>query len=122
MITCEYCNDPVSGEAIITDGLIVHQHCWSGYRRKLAGLVHECPKCKTSGKVNHPDKKTVSLWVPIKQGETADCAYNDCRGCPHCGEKETFVVIRIPCDLCDGKGYLKEEPRPVTRVVDWEMP
>lgn len=117
---CAFCHEKVMGESYVFSEGVLHLGCKSLYYLRLRGLVHKCPKCKTSGKMDHPKGKTLSIWVPVDLGDYSDCSYNGCRGCPHCGEKQKFVIIKVPCDLCDGEGYLKKEPVPIRSVTGWE--
>lgn len=118
---CEHCHEVVDGGAVVHGSVIVHAHCDPPYRRHLRGLDHECPKCRTTGKVNDPSGRMVATTVALGFNETPDCAYNGCMGCGYCSSrtKRIQVPVQVTCDLCEGEGWLTAPAVPVTKVVDW---
>jgi len=110
-MNCSYCNEDVINGSII-GRMVVHESCIKGLKAKMNGRPFKCPQCKSSGIIYDTTRK-VEKWIPISPGEYAPCAYNDCRGCSHCGEKPIQVHPQIPCPTCDGLGYTKVEYEPV---------
>lgn len=99
--SCAACDHPLhDGDlAVIVQRAVVHHACADAYRRTLAGLVHECPRCNTKGKV--------------RTG----------RGCrTGKGTRLVEVPVEERCDLCGGQGWLRAKPEPVMGVVDWKVP
>lgn len=121
-MNCTHCGRRISGDAWIEGDVILHKSCIKSYNLSLKGLTHKCPKCKTSGKVNHPTK-TETVEVPLGYGETPLCGYDGCRGCHYCHNrvKKAEVPVKETCNLCKGEGFLEKEPTPVTKVVDWKL-
>ncbi len=120
MNICEYCNREAK-EALIINGTILHEYCIKAFKQKEYGRPHECPQCKTSGIIS--DKTTtITKYIPIGEGEYAPCAYNDCRGCSHCGMKPIEVYPKITCPTCTGNGYtaVKYEPIVEPTVVGYK--
>lgn len=125
-LACAHCGSHVEGEAIVLHrdgGVVLHSRCHDGYQRALEGLVHRCPKCKATGKMDHPRGETESVEVPLAHNETPGCAWNGCWGCQYCRSRVKLVdrVKRVTCDLCNGTGWLSQEPVPVTKVTDWKL-
>lgn len=120
---CAHCGRPVEGEAFVLqrDGgmVMLHSRCHDGYQ----ALVHRCPKCKATGKMDHPLGETESVEVPLAHNETPGCAWLGCWGCQYCRSRSKLVVRvkRVTCDLCSGKGRLSQEPVPVTEVTGWKL-
>ena len=121
-MTCLHCGRAVIGESYAIETGLVHSTCRPAYDRHLRGLYFDCPKCGTTGKVNDSAGATKCETVPLGSGETPPCAWNGCMGCGSCrgGTRTIVVPVKITCALCDGVGWLKEKPTPVTRVVDWK--
>ena len=100
-LLCTHCSKPLRGDCVVDyhweddfveDILIVHKACAEPYKMKQKGLPFECPKCNKAGKVPaHMDETGHITWPGTK-----------------------------PCDLCNGRGWLAKEPKPITKVVGWE--
>lgn len=112
-----------NGDSIIMiyNGLI-HRNCENRHEKSRIGRNFPCPQCKTAGVVDHKTltyKKEVSLGP----GESPACGWNGCWGCHECRNKVKTIDVpaKIRCDLCDGHGYTKKEPQPVTAVVGWKV-
>ena len=121
---CVYCGKTVLGEAVVVGAnFLVHSKCKDGWSRKQRGLIYDCPKCKTTGLMNHPSGEEEYVEVPL-DGEPPDCAADGCMGCRYCRNliRKERRVIEVMCNLCDGEGYLKRKPEPVTSIVDWKVP
>ncbi len=110
-MNCAYCNKEVDDGKII-HSLVVHEGCIKGLKAKMNGRPFLCPQCSTLGIIYDTTTK-VEKWVPVDKGEYAPCAYNDCRGCRHCGLKPVQVHPEITCPTCDGIGYTREEFEPI---------
>ena len=80
--------------------------------QKLNGRPHKCIQCNTTGTVLDTTRK-VEKWVKVEKGESAPCAYSDCRGCQHCGRKPIQVHPDVTCPTCKGEGYTKVEYEPI---------
>lgn len=120
---CIFCDRVIFGRAMITQAGILHDTCKAPYDRKIEGLIYDCPKCRTTGKIDHPDKEKENIEVGLALGESPMCAWNGCMGCYWCRNKlkEISVIKRVECDLCHGIGYLKKKPKPITDIVNWEL-
>ena len=118
---CEHCQRGIEGSAVVRGGIVLHSSCAEPYSRHQRGLNHECPKCRTTRKIDDPNGRTELKEVSLA-GETPNCAYGGCMGCHYCrnGVKSVTVPVQVPCDLCEGEGWLTSPPVPVTRVVDWK--
>ena len=123
-IFCVQCNQRIFGAAEVLDKGIIHQKCGDAYYRAVRGLLYECPKCNKTGKIKDPGGRMEDKIVPLARNETPDCAYNGCWGCEFC--RDRIKTVRVPCmvkcTLCNGEGYLKDKPEPVTAIVDWKLP
>lgn len=108
---CAYCNKEADNARIV-HGVIVHDGCIKGLKAKMNGRPFRCPQCNTNGTIYDTTTK-VEKWIPVPNGEYAPCAYNDCRGCSHCGMKSVRVHPQIPCPTCDSIGYTREEYEPI---------
>lgn len=127
IICCPHCKRLVDGAAHVVDAqTILHPECVAKWDREKRGLKHECPQCRTRGKV--PDRtraRKESREVEATEDDLLICGYNDCRGCRRCRERKVTREIEVvpdkPCPLCDGVGWLANEPKPVTKteIVGW---
>lgn len=106
-MNCHYCTKTLTDGEII-NGISLHKSCIKGYTQANLGRPHICPQCNTSGKILDTSKK-IEKWISVPKGEYAPCAYNDCRGCGHCGLKPIHVHPIINCPTCIGYGYTKYE-------------
>lgn len=118
---CEHCQRGIEGAAVVRGNIVLHSSCADPYSRHLRGLDHECPKCRTTRKMNDPTGRTERQEVSLA-GDTPDCAYNGCMGCHYCINRvrSITVPVQVTCDLCGGEGWLATAPIPVTKVVDWK--
>jgi hypothetical protein len=115
---CKNCDGTMSnGKFWMMNGEVVHDTCKDEYERKSKGLLYNCPKCNTTGKI--PDPKGRKEKKKVYVGNNCPCAYDGCRGCSMCGYAMNEVTIKIECTLCDGVGWLKSKPKPIEKVVDW---
>jgi hypothetical protein len=120
-LQCLYCKKLISGQARIYPSGAVHKSCENAYERKLKGLVHDCPKWKTAGKMPHPQGMTEKVKVKCDPPGSSPCGYNGCRGCPMCGYEMVSRLIMVECNLCGGIGYLTKKPTPIKTVTDWKV-
>ena len=111
---CGQCRQIVH-DGVIRRGHALHSNCVKAWEAALIGKKHVCPKCNGIGQTNSDEK--VLLWVACAPGETAPCAYNDCRGCGHCRQKEELGYVKVECKLCIGYGYTAAQYVPVTKQV-----
>lgn len=112
---CKYCKETVYNGSIIC-GSIVHTACENALTNLKQGRSNLCVCCKCTGKVEDMTRQ-VEEWIPVAKGEYAPCAYNDCRGCSHCGEKCIKVNPIVTCTLCQGHGYTAKQYQEVTKQV-----
>ena len=112
---CEFCNQSATNGQII-DGVILHANCIEPYNQSQRGRSYRCIQCKTAKKIQDKSRK-IEEWIPISDGEYAPCAYNDCRGCQHCGMKPIQVHPMITCPTCNGHGYTEAEYEPTYEKV-----
>jgi hypothetical protein len=118
MIECALCKTQVKGDAFVVGDDVVHISCFKAYRGVRSGRSWKCPVCHTNGKVRHPTKTlTVRDSKPSNYDEP--CGYDGCQGCAAC-QSNTYLVeepMMVDCDLCEGSGYLENEPKAVWGVV-----
>ncbi len=116
MTKCRNCDYQFkTGEnATIVDNGIVHSYCYDTWKNKAAGYKYTCVKCKGLKKQKHATQ-TYKKEVPLEPGESPECAWNDCRGCGGCRTRTKVIEVpsMVDCDLCNGRGYTKEEYEPI---------
>lgn len=109
MLVCSHCEDDIAGEAVIKytndsdyvdETFILHPRCDKPFTMHRNGYTHECPKCVGEGsiyKMNPMSSAFTIISVP---------------GAPD--------PNREVCMLCEGKGYLKKAPIPITKITEWK--
>ena len=112
---CEYCKETVYN-CVIIGGSIMHNACQNALTNLKQGRSNLCVCCNGTTKVTDISRK-VEQWVALSPGETAPCAYDDCRGCGHCKEKSIMVNPIVTCTLCQGHGYTQKKYQPITKQV-----
>ena len=112
---CEYCKKECDNGQVVA-GCVLHQNCITPFKHAMNGRPHICPHCLTTGEIRDTTR-TVKKWVTVSEGEYAPCAYNDCRGCSHCGQKPIYINPLITCPTCNGEGYTAVEFEPTIEKV-----
>jgi ribosomal protein L37AE/L43A len=125
MYVCSHCNESVNGltyisyvieEEFVEEWIMLHEKCLKLYKLAKKGLIHKCPKCNGAG-----NKTTDSLNIWTKEDGSMDLVRSsEMYAHPlHYtkGKCEKIKDFNIPCDLCDGEGYLAKEPIPV--ITEW---
>lgn len=125
MFVCTHCTNSVTGLAhiyyrleddFIEDWIILHQDCLKPYKLVKKGLTHKCPKCNGTG-----SKTTDSLNIWTKEDGSMHLVRSSEMYAHHSHftkvKCEKIKDLNVPCDLCDGEGYLAKEPIPV--ITEW---
>ena len=121
---CIHCKLEISGAAeVLSPTAIIHKRCEPEFRRHQMGYFHDCPHCRTRGEVNDPSGRKTKDIRALGENETPACAFNGCWGCRWCSSrtKEIEVPAQVQCPLCEGVGYLRTKPKPITGVIGYEL-
>ncbi len=99
------------------EGKQVHDGC----KREAMALAypHQCPQCVGSGKVvtSWRTSKECCTGGPLNYGGFGGFA--GCEYCPQLHERKEPAASK-PCDLCEGRGRLKNKPVPVMTQTGWK--
>lgn len=116
---CKQCDLNLSGPAEVIGEAVIHTDCKRRYVAALNGRHYGCPVCGTRGTVDD-EKRPVT---ERRREEPPACAWDGCRGCAGCigGTPVTVGYQQKSCGLCDGFGWTKTEPKPVTQIVGYRL-
>jgi hypothetical protein len=90
---CAECGKTISGSAEICIDIIYHPECLRIKKLRDVGYTHECPMCEGTGRVSYQYNAYPS-------------------GLPDSGFVDDMRTAYKDCDLCEGRGYLKNKLPP----------